>query len=77
MNCRLLLVDDQSLIRAGVRALVSDIPGYEVIGEADDGGQLLDQARTLMPDIILLDLNLPDMSGTVDTYLNLILEVKA
>ncbi|NIX93133.1 response regulator transcription factor [Pseudomonas fulva] len=63
MTCRLLLVDDHSLIRAGVRALVSDIPGYEVVGEADDGGQLLDQARTLMPDIILLDLSMRSTSG--------------
>nr|WP_314482964.1 response regulator transcription factor [uncultured Pseudomonas sp.] len=63
MTCRLLLVDDHSLIRAGVRALVGDIPGYEVIGEADDGGQLLDQARTLMPDIILLDLSMRSTCG--------------
>ena len=55
MTCRLLLVDDHSLIRAGVRALVSDIPGYTVIGEADDGSQLLDHVLRLAPDIVLLD----------------------
>lgn len=63
MTCRLLLVDDHSLIRAGVRALVCDIPGYDVVGEADDGNQLLDQVRTLAPDIILLDISMRSTSG--------------
>ncbi|MCI0911013.1 MULTISPECIES: response regulator transcription factor [Pseudomonas] len=63
MTCRLLLVDDHSLIRAGVRALVSDIPGYTVVGEADDGGQLLEQAQQLAPDIVLLDISMRMTSG--------------
>ncbi|GLH31394.1 MULTISPECIES: response regulator [Pseudomonas] len=63
MTCRLLLVDDHSLIRAGVRALVSDIPGYTVVGEADDGGQLLEQAQQLAPDIVLLDISMRSTSG--------------
>jgi DNA-binding NarL/FixJ family response regulator len=63
MTCRLLLVDDNSLIRAGVRALVSDIPGYTVVGEADDGGQLLEQAQQLAPDIVLLDISMRSTSG--------------
>ncbi|MBF8746332.1 response regulator transcription factor [Pseudomonas putida] len=63
MTCRLLLVDDHSLIRAGVRALVSDIPGYTVVGEADDGDQLLEQVRDLVPDIVLLDISMRSTSG--------------
>lgn len=63
MTCRLLLVDDHSLIRAGVRALVSDIPGYTVVGEADDGDQLLEQAQQLAPDIVLLDISMRSTSG--------------
>ncbi|CRI58136.1 response regulator transcription factor [Pseudomonas sp. CCOS 191] len=63
MTCRLLLVDDHSLIRAGVRALVTDIPGYTVIGEADDGSQLLEQVRRLAPDIVLLDISMRSTSG--------------
>ncbi|MDI9778312.1 MULTISPECIES: response regulator [Pseudomonas] len=63
MTCRLLLVDDHSLIRAGVRALVSDIPGYTVAGEADDGDQLLEQVRQLAPDIVLLDISMRSTSG--------------
>ena len=63
MTCKLLLVDDHSLIRAGVRALVSDIPGYTVVGEACDGSQLVDLVRQLDPDIVLLDLSMRAMGG--------------
>ncbi|MFH7617440.1 response regulator, partial [Pseudomonas syringae group genomosp. 7] len=55
MTCNLLLVDDHSLIRAGVRALVADMPGYAILGEAADGAQLSSLAQRLKPDIILLD----------------------
>jgi len=61
--CNLLLVDDHSLIRAGVRALVTDIPGYAVIGEANDGTQLVELVERLNPDIVLLDISMKDTSG--------------
>ncbi len=63
MTCNLLLVDDHSLIRAGVRALVMDIPGYAVIGEANDGSQLLGMVEALSPDIVLLDISMKETSG--------------
>jgi DNA-binding NarL/FixJ family response regulator len=63
LTCNLLLVDDHSLIRAGVRALVLDIPGYDVIGEANDGAQLLEMVEKLCPDIILLDISMKDIGG--------------
>ncbi|VVO20572.1 response regulator transcription factor [Pseudomonas fluorescens] len=63
MTCNLLLVDDHSLIRAGVRALVLDIPGYAVIGEASDGAQLLEMVEKLRPDIILLDISMKNTGG--------------
>ncbi|MCD5975372.1 LuxR family transcriptional regulator [Pseudomonas savastanoi pv. glycinea] len=63
MTCTLLLIDDHSLIRAGVRALVADIPGYSVIGEACDGAQLSALATELNPDIILLDISMKDVDG--------------
>ncbi|CRM83318.1 Protease production enhancer protein [Pseudomonas sp. 31 R 17] len=63
MTCNLLLVDDHALIRAGVRALILDIPGYNVIGEASDGAQLLEQFRALQPDIVLLDLSMKHTGG--------------
>jgi DNA-binding NarL/FixJ family response regulator len=59
----LLLVDDHSLIRAGVRALVLDLPGYAVVGEANDGAQLLGLVERLNPDIVLLDISMKDTSG--------------
>ncbi len=63
MTYNLLLVDDHSLIRAGVRALVMDIPGYAVIGEASDGAQLLERFDALQPDIVLLDLSMKHTGG--------------
>jgi Response regulator containing a CheY-like receiver domain and an HTH DNA-binding domain len=63
LTCNLLLVDDHSLIRAGVRALVMDIPGYAVIGEANDGAQVLEMVERLSPDIILLDISMKDIGG--------------
>lgn len=63
MTCNLLLVDDHSLIRAGVRALVLDIPGYAVIGEANDGSQLLEMVEQLKPDIVLLDISMKETGG--------------
>jgi len=63
LTCNLLLVDDHSLIRAGVRALVLDIPGYAVIGEASDGSQLLEMVEHLSPDIVLLDISMRETGG--------------
>jgi DNA-binding NarL/FixJ family response regulator len=63
LTCNLLLVDDHSLIRAGVRALVLDIPGYAVIGEASDGSQLLEMVEQLSPDIVLLDISMRETGG--------------
>jgi DNA-binding NarL/FixJ family response regulator len=63
LTCNLLLVDDHSLIRAGVRALVLDIPGYAVIGEANDGSQLLEMVERLSPDIVLLDISMKETGG--------------
>ncbi|GAB7529801.1 response regulator transcription factor [Pseudomonas sp. 3A(2025)] len=63
MTCTLLLIDDHSLIRAGIRALVADIPGYSVIGEATDGSELSRLALQLTPDIVLLDISMKRTHG--------------
>ncbi|KAA6177235.1 response regulator transcription factor [Pseudomonas veronii] len=63
MICNLLLVDDHALIRAGVRALILDIPGYAVVGEASDGAQVLAAFSALQPDIVLLDLSMKHTGG--------------
>ena len=63
MICNLLLVDDHALIRAGVRALIMDMPGYAVVGEASDGAQVLEAFSALQPDIVLLDLSMKHTGG--------------
>jgi DNA-binding NarL/FixJ family response regulator len=65
MNIRVLVADDHPLARAGmVRALARD-PGIEIVGEAEDGQTALDMARTLEPDVLVLDLRMPGLGGTV------------
>ncbi|KRE92795.1 LuxR family transcriptional regulator [Nocardioides sp. Soil774] len=58
-----LIVDDHPLFIDGVRAALSGTPGLEVVGEAHDVAQALDAVATLRPDVVLMDLNLPDGSG--------------
>ena len=60
---RVLLVDDQTLVRQGVRALLSLADGIEVIGEASDGHQALEVIPQLKPDVVLMDMRMPVMSG--------------
>jgi DNA-binding NarL/FixJ family response regulator len=58
-----LLVDDHPLFLDGVRAALSGSPGIEVVGEAHDRRAALERAAALRPDVVLMDLNLPDGSG--------------
>lgn len=60
---RVLLVDDQNLVRQGVRALLSLADGIEVIGEASDGRHALEVIPQLNPDVVLMDMRMPVMSG--------------
>jgi len=60
---RVLLADDHTLVRAGVRRLLESFTGVEVVGEARDGLEVLALAESLKPDAVLLDLQLPGMSG--------------
>jgi len=60
---RVLLVDDHKLFRSGVRALLARQPDIEVVGEAADGLDGVQQARALTPDLVLLDLHMPGMGG--------------
>lgn len=63
MSIRILIADDHGLIRAGLRALLKDVPDITVVGEAADGLSLLKLAVELKPDIILLDISMPGLSG--------------
>lgn len=60
---RILLADDHAILRDGIRALLSDEPDLEVVGEAENGRQALEQARGLRPDIVVLDIGMPLLSG--------------
>jgi DNA-binding NarL/FixJ family response regulator len=60
---RVLLADDHSLMRAGIRALLKEVPGVEVVGEANNGQQALDLVEEMKPDIVLMDIMMPEMNG--------------
>ena len=63
MSVRVLLVDDQQLIRAGFRMILDAEEGIEVVGECADGAQAVDSARRLKPDVVLMDIRMPEMDG--------------
>ncbi|MBI4336733.1 MAG: response regulator transcription factor [Chloroflexi bacterium] len=60
---RVLLVDDHAVVRLGVKALLEAEEGFEVVGEASSGREALLEVRRLQPDLVLLDITLPDMNG--------------
>jgi DNA-binding NarL/FixJ family response regulator len=60
---RVMLADDHPLVRAGVRRVLEGVPGIEVVGEAESGAQALRELATAQPDVLLLDLNMPDGDG--------------
>jgi DNA-binding NarL/FixJ family response regulator len=64
---RVLLADDQALVRGGFRALLDAQDGIEVVGEAEDGKQAVELARELKPDVILMDIRMPVLDGIAAT----------
>jgi DNA-binding NarL/FixJ family response regulator len=60
---RVLLVDDHALVRAGIRALLQELPDVEVVAEASDGAQALQIAEREQPDVVLMDIAMKGMNG--------------
>jgi DNA-binding NarL/FixJ family response regulator len=60
---RVLLVDDQALVRAGFRMILDAEDEIDVVGEASDGREAIDQVRSLRPDVVLMDIRMPELDG--------------
>ena len=67
MSVRVLLVDDQQLVRTGFRMILADEEGIEVVGEAANGQEAIEAAGTLAPDVIVMDVRMPVMDGVEAT----------
>ena len=63
MQIKILLVEDQKLMRIGIKSLFTDYPEMEVIGEAVNGKEAVEKSKLIKPDIVLMDVGLPDISG--------------
>jgi DNA-binding NarL/FixJ family response regulator len=63
VSTRVLIADDQALVRAGFRKLLESAPDIEVVGEAADGREAVDQARRLRPTLVLMDIRMPRLDG--------------
>lgn len=60
---RVLIVDDQALVRAGFRMILEAQPDIQVVSEAEDGNKAIDAARSLRPDVVLMDIRMPGLDG--------------
>ncbi len=68
-SLRIVIVDDHTVVRAGLRALLESEPGFSVVGETGDGTEAVRQVEQLSPDVVLMDLRLSD-TGTADTAID-------
>lgn len=60
---RVLIVDDHLLIRTGIKSLLSDLPEIEIVGEAENGASAISKVKELKPNVVLMDISMPDISG--------------
>ncbi|MBE7549712.1 MAG: response regulator transcription factor [Anaerolineales bacterium] len=60
---RVLVVDDHTLFRDGLSAIFMNVPDIKVVGEAGTGPEAVSQAKSLLPDVVLMDINMPDLNG--------------
>jgi DNA-binding NarL/FixJ family response regulator len=60
---RVVLTDDHPIVRAGIRAALEELPGVEVVGEASDGREAIALVRSLCPDVVFMDISMPNLNG--------------
>lgn len=63
MPTRILLVDDHAIIRQGLSSLLEKQPDIEVVGGVEDGRQAVDTVRQLAPDLVIMDISMPNLNG--------------
>jgi DNA-binding NarL/FixJ family response regulator len=69
MSTKILITDDEELVRTGFRMILEAQDGFEVLGEASNGSEAVEMARSLQPDVILMDIHMPEMDGLEATRL--------
>ena len=72
---RILIADDHPLFRAGLRSLLESVPDTEVVGEAATGPEAVELTRTVMPDVVVMDINMPDLNG-IEATRQIVLETQ-
>lgn len=60
---RVVLADDHPIVRAGIREALKELPGVEVVGEATDGREAIGLAKSLLPDVVFMDISMPSLNG--------------
>jgi len=63
VSIRLLIADDHALVRSGLRSMLQREPGVEIVGEARNGREAVELCRSLQPDLVLMDVRMPEMDG--------------
>ena len=63
VSIRLLIADDHALVRSGLRSMLKREPGIEIVGEARNGREAVELCRSSRPDLVLMDVRMPDMDG--------------
>lgn len=66
-RCRVVLADDHAVVRAGIKLLIELTERYQVVGEADTGHAVVERVATLQPDLVVMDIRMPDMDGIAAT----------